>query len=79
MRTLGTTLARAVATALLLVAVSAAPALAGSPHRGPSHSPRVLTPVDPGYPQVFDLATPVDTGYPQVFELATPVDPGYPQ
>lgn len=73
---IGITIARAVATALLLVALGAAPALAGSPHRGPLLAPRVLTPVDPGYPQAF---TPVDPGYPQVFELATPVDPGYQQ
>jgi len=61
MRGLRSTIARAVAAALLLVALAGNNAAA----RGPFVEPQLLTPVDPGYPQVFELATPVDPGYPQ--------------
>lgn len=57
---LRTLLARAIVGALLLAALTSGPAGADSRLR----TPRLLTPVDPGYPQL-QLATPVDPGYPQ--------------
>lgn len=50
---------RAVAAALLLVALTGGVAAAGT------LKPGALTPIDPGYPQALQLATPVDPGYPQ--------------
>ncbi len=53
-------LTRAIVGALLLVALTAGTASAHS-RLG---TPQLLTPVDPGYPQL-QLVIPVDPGYPQ--------------
>ena len=57
MNGLRTMVTRAIVAALLLLMLGANVASAAT------LTPQALTPIDPGYPQLQQLATPIDPGY----------------